>query len=98
MKEGKFKKLVIDCYIKSKQEGNLVGTIYGAISTYGFSDIEDINGFADVSNPDMLHLKSRLTGVEVDIYSWELENYKIKESESTIYIMLKNKGEIGLMY
>jgi hypothetical protein len=48
MKEGKFKNLVIDSYSKSKQEGNLVGIIYGAISTYGFSDILDINGFTNV--------------------------------------------------
>ncbi|WP_206459379.1 hypothetical protein [Anaerovorax sp. IOR16] len=93
-----FKNLMIDSYNKSKQEGNLVGIIYGAISTYGFSDIKDINEFADASHPDMLYLKSKLTDVEIDVYSWELENYKIKESESTIYIKLKNKWEIGLMY
>lgn len=93
----KFKKLIIDIYNKAK-EGNLVGIIYGAITTYGFKDLIDINEFAENSNPDMLYLKSRLTNVEIDIYRWELEDYKIKASESTIYIKLKNKPEIGIMY
>ena len=46
----------------------------------------------------MLYLKSRFTDTEIDIYEWELEDYKIKESESTIYIKCKNKMEVGLMY
>lgn len=97
MKDGIFKNLVIDAYNKHK-EGNLVGILYGAISTYGFGDLINVDEFVDVSNPDMLHLKSILTDVEIDIYEWELENYKIKNSESTIYIKLKNKPEVALMY
>ena len=46
----------------------------------------------------MLYLKSKLTDTEVDIYKWELEYYKIKSSESTIYVKLKNKMEVALMY
>jgi hypothetical protein len=46
----------------------------------------------------MLHLKSKLTGNEIDVYESELENYKIKASESTIYIKCKNKMEIAIMY
>ena len=49
-------------------------------------------------NPDMLYLKSKLTGNEIDVYEWELENYKVKESENTIYIKCKNKMEAALMY
>lgn len=97
MKKGTFKNLVIDAYKKSK-EGNLVGILYGAISTYGFSEIMDIEGFAENGNPDMLYLKSKLTGTEVDVYEWELEDYKMKESESIIYIKLKNKMEVELTY
>lgn len=97
MQDGKFKDLVIKSYNKSK-EGNLVGILYGAASTYGFSDLINIDEFAEVSNPDMLHLKSRLTDTEADIYSWELEDFKIKSSESTIYVKLKNKPEITFMY
>lgn len=97
MKDGKFKSLVKDSYKKYK-EGNIVGILYGAASNYGFSDIKDMDGFADASNPDMLYLKSKLTDTTVDVYSWDLEDYKIKESKSTIYIKIKNKGEIPIMY
>ena len=46
----------------------------------------------------MLYLKSKLTGNEIDVYEWELENYKVKDSENTIYIKCKNKMEVALMY
>lgn len=97
MSDEKFKSLIIDAYNKSKN-GNLVGIIYNAVSTYGFSDLIDIDGFAENSNPDMLHLKSKLTEIELDIYKWDLEDYKVKNSESTIYVKLKNKVEVALMY
>ena len=97
MKDGKFKKLILDAYKKSF-EGNLVGILYNAISTHGFSDMKDIDDFVENCNPDMLHLKSKLTGNEIDVYEWELENYKVKESESTIYIKCTNKMEVALMY
>lgn len=96
MKDGKFKSLIVDAYNKSK-EGNLVGILYGAVSTYGFSDLVKIDEFVEASNPNMLFLKSKLTDTEVDIYEWELEDYKIKNSESTIYIKIKGR-EIPLMY
>lgn len=97
MKDGKFKKLILDAYKKSF-EGNLVGILYNAVSTHGFSDMKDINGFVEDCNPDMLYLKSKLTENEINVYEWELENYKIKESENTIYIKCKNKMEVALMY
>ena len=97
MNNGKFKNLIVDSYNKAK-EGNLVGIIYSAVSTYGFRDLIDINGFVDNCNPSMLYLKSKLTDTELDIYEWELEDYKIKSSENTIYVKLKNKMEVGLMY
>ena len=92
-----FKKLILDAYKKSSK-GNLVGILYNAVSTYGFSDMKDIDGFVKNCNPDMLYLKSKLTGNEIDVYEWKLENYKVKESESTIYIKCKNKMEVALMY
>lgn len=97
MKEGKFKNLVIDSYNKYK-EGNLVGILYAATSTYGFSDLINFEDFVVECNPDMLHLKSKLTDTEIDVYEWELEDYKVKSSENTIYVKLKNKSEIALMY
>ena len=45
----------------------------------------------------MLYLKSKLTGTEIDIYEYDLVDYKIKSSESTIYVKLRNK-EVPLMY
>lgn len=93
----KFRNLIIGAYNKSK-EGNLVGIVYSAVSTYGFRDLKDINGFVANSNPDMLYLKSKLTDTEIDIYKWELEDYKIKSNENIIYVKLKNKMEVALMY
>lgn len=97
MENEMFKKLILDAYKKSF-EGNLVGILYNAVLTYGFSDMKDIDGFVKNCNPDMLYLKSKLTGNEIDVYEWELENYKVKESENTIYIKCKNKMEVALMY
>lgn len=97
MRDGKFKSLIVDAYNKAK-EGNLVGIVYSAVSTYGFRDLVDINGFAENSNPSVLYLKSKLTDTELDIYECELEDYKIKSSENIIYVKLKNKMEVALMY
>lgn len=100
MKNEKFKNLILDAYEKFK-EGNIVGILYSTVSKHGFSDMKDIasvDGFVEECNPDMLHLRSKLTGNEIDVYEDELENYKIKESESTIYIKCKNKMEIAIMY
>ena len=96
MKNEKFQNLVIDAYKKSK-EGNLVGIIYSAVSTYGFSELINIEEFVKVSPADMLHLKSKLTDTEVDIYEYDLVDYKIKNSESTIYVKLRNR-EVPLMF
>lgn len=97
MSDEKFRSLIVDAYNKAK-EGNLVGIVYSAVSTHGFRNLIDVNGFAENTNADMLYLKSKLTDTEVDIYKWELEDYKIKSSESTIYVKLKNKMEVALMY
>lgn len=97
MKNNKFKQLVVDAYKKSKEGGNLVGIIYSAVSTYGFSDLINVEEFVENSGADMLHLKSKLTDTEIDIYEYDLIDYKIKNSESTIYVKLRNK-EVPLMY
>lgn len=97
MKNEKFQNLVVDAYKKSK-EGNLVGIVYSAVSTYGFSELINVEEFVKVSATDMLYLKSNLTDTEINVYEWELEGYKVKHSESTIYIKLKNKPEVAVMY
>lgn len=97
MKNEKFKQLVVDAYKKSKEGGNLVGIVYSAVSTYGFLDLINVEEFVENSGADMLHLKSNLTDTEVDIYEYDLVDYKIKNSESTIYVKLKNR-EVPLMF
>lgn len=97
MEARTFKDLIVEAYKKSK-EGNLVGTLYGAISTSSFSDIQDIEEFLEIGTTDMLHLQSTVTGMEEDIYERTLENYKVKAGERTIYVKLKNKPEEPFMY
>ena len=97
MKNNKFKQLVVDAYKKSKEGGNLVGIIYSAVSTYGFSDLVNVEEFVENSGADMLHLKSKLTDTEIDIYEYDLVDYKIKNNKNTIYVKLPNK-EVPLMY
>ena len=86
-----------NAYKKYKEDGNLSGILYSAISTYGFSQIIDIESLVESSGADVLYLKSKLTGTEIDIYEYDLVDYKIKSSESTIYVKLRNK-EVPLMY
>lgn len=97
MKNEKFKQLVVDAYKKSKEGGNLVGIVYSAVSAYGFSDLINVEEFVENSGADMLHLKSKLTDTEVDIYEYDLVDYKIKNGESTIYVKLRNR-EVPLMF
>ena len=93
--ENKFKQLIVDAYEKAKK-GCLVGIIYNAISTYGFSDITDIKGFVESCNPDMLWLKSKKSEIEKNIYGYDLENYRV--DDKAVYIKCKNKEEFALEY
>lgn len=97
MKNEKFKQLIVDAYKKSKEGGNLVGIVYSAASTHGFSDLINVEEFVENSGSDMLHLKSKLTNAEVDIYEYDLVDYRIKNSESTIYVKLRNR-EVPLIF
>lgn len=98
MKDGKYKDLVKETYKRAKEEGNLVGILYSATQNYGFSQLINFEEFVDTIQIDMMYLKSKLTDTEINVYEWELEDYKVKHSESTIYIRLKNKPEIAVMY
>jgi hypothetical protein len=97
MKNEKFNSLIVDAYKKYKEEGNLSGILYSAVSTYGFSQITDINGLVESSPADMLHLKSLLTDTEINIYEYDLVDYKINNSRNMIYIRMRN-SETALMY
>lgn len=97
MKNEKFKNLILSTY-KAASEGHLMGILYTAVSTHGFSDIRDIDGFVENCNPDMLYLKSTLTGDEISVYEWDLEKYRFDVLEHRIYIKCKNKMEVKLIY
>ena len=93
-----FKSLIKVAYKKSLNN-NMIGIMYATISTIGFSSVteDEIDDLVDRMPIDMLHLKSLLTDIEVDVYAWEFKNFVVKESEHTIYILTKNK-EIPIMY
>ena len=46
---------------------------------------------------DMVYVKSLLTDTEVEAYDFTFKDFVLKESESTIYILTKNK-EVPIMY
>lgn len=105
MKDTKFKQLIIDVYKEWKKPErtfqkedfgitqtyrNFWGELFGAISRYSFSDISNIHDFANRLNPNMLLLHSRVTGQEVEIYEWQLKDYKIEGDNLTIQLTNKN--------
>ena len=51
--DNKFKNLIVDAYNKAK-EGNLVGIVYSAASTYGVRDLIEVNGCVENINYDMV--------------------------------------------
>lgn len=97
MKNEKFKQLIVDTYKISKTSKNLIGIVYGPISTYGFSDLVNIEKFAETSGAEMLYLKSKSSNTEVDVYEYDLVDYEINNSDRTIRIKLRNK-EAVLMF
>lgn len=94
MKNCKFKNLVIACYEKAKESSNVVGILYGAISTTSFCDINDIKGFMDTMTVDMMYLKSRVDNVEKDIYAWDVNDFSVDEKNKIINIVVKNKNVV----
>lgn len=104
MKDCKFKQLIIDIYSDHKNRtfdkiemgykvtyNNYFGLLYNAISTDGLEDIININKYMDIANPDMLMLHSRITNEEIEIYQWDLKDYKIKND---ILIVYYNNGKV----
>ncbi len=88
-KRMKFKKLVLEVYRICKKD-EIIGIIYDVNLTCSLCKIADINAFLKDNDPAMLHLISRSTGENIDIYEWELEDFKIEEYTRIITI-----GEIG---
>lgn len=94
---SKMQDLIKDAYKLSKA-GNIIGICHTACSAIGFKDIPEdkIDEFID-GTVEMLYLKSLLTGTDIQIYEYELKDYKIKNSEEVLYI-LTTHGETRLMY
>lgn len=90
-------KLIRDAY-KLHKAGNLVCIMYNPTRSVGFSEIndEDLEKLLEFKW-DMLYIKSIPTYTEIQIYENELKNYKIKQSEETLFV-LTNRGETRLMY
>lgn len=110
MKDCKFKQLILDAYkewnkperIFTKETFGITatyksfwGTIFGAISRDSFQDITDIEKYMEIANPDMFMLNSRVTNQEVEIYEWQLQDYKIEDDK--LILKLKNKDIIFVM-
>lgn len=104
MQDCKFKQLILDVYrewqkpertFKKKVLGveltykNFQGTLFGAVSRDSFDDIKDIQQYMDAMNPNMFMLNSRVTGQEVEIYDYQLKDYRIEGDILTLE--LKNK-------
>lgn len=105
MKDCKFKQLIIDTYKDSKNRtftknelgitltyNNYFGMLYNVTSTDSFNDISDIEKYMDIVNPDMLLLCSRTHYSEIEVYNWQLVDYKIEDDK--LYVQLKNKEVI----
>lgn len=91
MKDCKFKQLVLDIYDDWKGRSfekiefeckctynNYFGFLYDTTSTDSLDNIIDVNKYMDIANPDMLMLHSRITNKEIEIYQWNLKDYKIE--------------------
>lgn len=83
---------------KLHKAGHLVCILYNPTMTVSFSEIndEELEKLLEFKW-DMLYIKSIPTDTEIQIYENELKNYKIKQSEETLFI-LTNRGETRLMY
>lgn len=106
MKDCKFKSLIKDIYKDmnnrtfTKEEfgmksiyKNYFGFLYNCCSsTDSLDNIKDINKYMDIANPDMLLLHSRkYKNQEIEIYSWDLKDYKIEND--ILYIYFNNGKE-----
>ena len=97
MQNSKFKNLIIDIYNRFSVE-NLNCILRGRDLSFSLKDICDISELDDNIDATELYLESKLTDTSINLKADELENYRVKESEYTIYIKCKNRMEVGIMY
>ena len=91
------KNFILDVF-KLINDKQLYVVCYTPVARISLWEVEDVEKFVETTPIDMVYLKSLLTNNEVDVYENQFENYKIKSSESTLYVKVKNKMEVGLMY
>ena len=95
----KMKNLILTLYKKCIPGNNILCYLYTPLCTISLRDIEsedDLHSLLE-KHIDMVYVKSLLTDMEVEAYDFTFKNFTIKESESTIYILTKNK-EVPIMY
>lgn len=94
----KFEELIRDVYKLSKSR-NLIGILHGTAINIGFKGItdEDLDKLTEHHKWDMLYLKSIPTDTEIQIYEYELKDFKVNTSEETLYV-LTTHGETRLKY
>ncbi|MBQ8218564.1 MAG: hypothetical protein IJZ79_02340 [Bacilli bacterium] len=99
MTDPKMKNLIVTLYKKCLPGKNIICSLYTPLRTISLFDIESEDELHDLLNLsiDMVYVKSLLTDMEVEAYEFNFKNYVLKESESTIYILTKNK-EVPIMY
>ena len=94
---SKMQDLIKESY-KLAKAGNLIGICYSSCASTSFSQIQENKLDEFLEGPiEMLYLKSIVTDTDIQIYEYELKDFKVKHSEEVLYI-LTNKGETRLMY
>lgn len=99
MTNPKMKNLIVTLYKKCLPGKNIICSLYTPLRTISLFDIESEDELHDLLNLsiDMVYVKSLLTDMEVEAYEFNFNNFVLKESESTIYILTRNK-EVPIMY
>lgn len=96
----RFKSLIVDAY-KCSLDSNLIGVVFTTCGDSCFSDfavLDAMEEFVESVDVTKLYLKSNVTDAEIVVLPSELEDYKVSHSQTTIYVKLKNKMEIAIMY
>lgn len=80
------------------EDGKLIGILYGPMYTMSFREFVDIDFVITELHPDMLYLKSELTGEEVSVYAHEFEKFTLNSQERLIEIKFKNRPDVLIKY
>ena len=90
-RQKKFDKLILKLYDLWKIDNGFVCIIYTAINHMNFTEVSDIKeAISSSCNVDCIYLKSKKTGENIKICSWDLDNISIRVYETGI-IRIKQK-------